>query len=93
MADMNSTAQRNRSIVTNTCAMMVFSDDHDLRNFTRATSKRLASMLHVLAEVHQDIDGGFMADMLELANDLAFQLQESIEISATGDAQTCAGEA
>ncbi len=88
MADMNSTAQRNMSIATNTYVTMMFSDNHDLNCFTKTTSKRLASMLHILAKVHQDIDGGFMADMLELANDLAFQLQECAEILVTADAQT-----
>lgn len=93
MADMNSTALQKRSIVTNTFATMVFSDDDDLRRFTQTTSKRLASMLCVLAEAHQDIDGSFMSDMLELANDLAFQLQESIDILVIGEKPTARGEA
>lgn len=86
MADMDSTARRNHSIVTNTYATMVFSDSQALSNFTEKTSKRLASMLHVLMEVHQDIDSGFISDILELANDLAFQLQGSVEILANQDA-------
>ena len=88
MADMDSTARHNHEIATNTYATLVCSDQHDLRRFSATTSRRLASMLHVLAQVHQDIDGGFVTDMLELANDLAFQLQESIGILAVGDFQT-----
>ena len=87
MADTNSTAPQNHTILTNTHGTMVFSDGHELRNFAGKTSTRLASMLHVLSEVHRDIDDGFMADMLELANDLAFQLQESIAVLAAADKQ------
>ena len=92
MADMNSTALQNHSIRTNTFATMVFTDSDELRKFTEKTSSRLASMLHVLAEVNQDIDGGFVTDMLELAKDLAFELQQSVDILVGADAQSTKGE-
>jgi hypothetical protein len=68
------------SIETNTWGAMSFQDVDSLQTFTRETSSRLASLLHVLATVNQEIDGGFMTDVLKLANDMAFQLQGATEI-------------
>lgn len=48
--------------------------------FAKLNSERLASLLHVLRESHQQIDGGFMTDMLSLANDLAYQVQQAVEL-------------
>jgi hypothetical protein len=61
---------------------MGFNDGEELQKFTEKTSERLASMLHVLIQVHQDVDGGFMTAMLEVANDMAFQVQQAVELMA-----------
>ena len=55
-------------------------DKGDLRQFTLETSERVASMLHALMKVHQEIDGGFMTAILEIANDMAFQVQQAVEL-------------
>jgi hypothetical protein len=70
------------SFNTNTHASMGFSDSEALQKFTVKTSARLASMLHVLMQVHQDVDGGFMTNMLEVANDMAYQVQQAVELMA-----------
>jgi hypothetical protein len=55
----------------------------DLKSFAKQKSTQLASMLHVLMQTHQEIDGGFMTDILEIANDLAFQVQQAAELMAS----------
>lgn len=51
-----------------------------LQAFAEQNAGRVASMLHVLMQVHQEIDGGFMTDMLEIANDMAYQVQQAVEL-------------
>jgi hypothetical protein len=51
-----------------------------LQAFAEQNAGRVASMLHVLMQVHQQIDGGFMTDMLEIANDMAYQVQQALEL-------------
>lgn len=70
------------SFNTNTHASMQFSNKEELHKFTEKTSERLASMLHVLMHVHQDVDGGFITAMLEVANDMAYQVQQAVELMA-----------
>ena len=58
-------------------------DYETLQGFALQNSNHLASMLHVLWQSHVDIDPGFMEDMLEMANDLAYQVQQAVKLMAT----------
>jgi hypothetical protein len=62
------------SIGMNSWGNVTFDDLEFASMFARTTASRLASLTHVLIEVHHDIDGGFMTDILELVNDMAFQM-------------------
>lgn len=68
---------------TNGVGSIILRQDESLQDFAKQKSTHLASMLHVLMQTHQSIDGGFMTDMLELANDLAFQVQQATELMAS----------
>ena len=80
------------SFKSNTHATMAFNSREDLQKFAEKTSARVASMLHVLMEVHQEVDGGFMTDMLEVANDMAYQVQQAVELMETKPAVEVANE-
>lgn len=51
-----------------------------LHAFAEQNARRVASMLYVLMEFNQQIDGGFMTDMLEIANDMAYQVHQAVEL-------------
>ena len=56
------------------------SKDETVQQFAEVHSKRLESMLHVLMENHQEIEGYFMYDMLRIAQDIAYQLQQAVAL-------------
>ena len=73
------------SFKTNTHATMNFDDAKELAKFAEKTSTRLASVLHVLMETHQEIDGGFLTDILEVANDMAYQMQQAVDLMSSDE--------
>jgi hypothetical protein len=50
-----------------------------IQGFALENAARLASLLHVLKQHHQEIDGGFMSDLLDLANDMSYQVEQALE--------------
>jgi hypothetical protein len=72
------------SFRTNAHAALVFTGSQELQRFTECTSVRLASLLHILKHAHPQTDDGFMADMLDMANDLAYQVQQAVELVGSG---------
>lgn len=68
------------TVATNTWGNVTFENLEYAGMFARDTATRLASLLNVLSARHQEIDGGFMTDVLELANDMAYQLQGVTEL-------------
>jgi hypothetical protein len=65
-------------IVTNRGGARVFKDLREVREFSAATSQDLA-MLTAVVEA-STLDECYITQMLGLANDLAFQLQQSVTL-------------
>lgn len=70
------------SIGCNSIGTITLEDCEPLHEFAALHSERLASLLMILQKHHQDIDGGFMSDMLGLANDMAYQVQQAVKFLA-----------
>ena len=68
------------TIGCNQIGRITLEDCEHLHKFAGMNSLRLASLLHILRESHQRVDGSFMADMLDLANELAYQVQQAVEL-------------
>ncbi|WP_034192208.1 hypothetical protein [Burkholderia cenocepacia] len=68
--------QTEMRIVTARGGSRVFSNIDEVRNFSKATADDLAALTLIMTESNADY--GFVEQMWGLANDLAFQLQQSI---------------
>jgi len=69
-------------IASNTFSTITFDSPVDLHSFAVVNSGRVASLLHILMGVGHDLDGGFLSDMLKVTNDLAYQVQQAVELMA-----------
>ncbi len=65
-------------IVTARGGSRSFLDLHEVRNFSKATADDLAALTTIMTESNADY--GFVEQMWGLANDLAFQLQQSVAL-------------
>ena len=79
---LNTAGSRPLEISSNTFSNITFENQEHLHDFALVNSQRVASLLHVLMEVGQDLDGGFLADTLKIANDLAYQVQQALVLMA-----------
>jgi hypothetical protein len=72
-------------IVTNRGGARVFKDLREVREFATATSQDLA-MLTAVVEA-STLDDSYISQMLGPANDLAFQLQQSVALICEAEAE------
>ncbi|WP_157647215.1 hypothetical protein [Burkholderia ubonensis] len=80
-----SATQTNLRILTNRGGNRIFQHATDLREFAQATAEDLAALTRVMKESRSD--SSFIEQMLGLANDLAFQLQQSVDLMCEAGAQ------
>lgn len=71
-----------RSLQTNTYATVTFAERSHLEHFAVTNSERVASMLHFLMD---KVDDSFVSDMIKTANDLAYQVQQAVELLVKED--------
>ena len=79
---LNAECQGPLEISSNTFSKVVFEKPEHMHDFAVMNSRRVASILHVLMEVGQDLDSGFLSDVLKVANDLAYQVSQTVELMA-----------
>ena len=65
-------------VITARCGVRVFWDLNEVSRFSKATAEDLAALSLVMTE--SKADATFSDQMWELANDLAFQLQQSVAL-------------
>jgi hypothetical protein len=76
------------SVTTNRGGRRVFEDIREVREFSVETARDLATLSAVIED--SKLDEPFVIRTLGLVNDLAFQLQQSIELMCEADGEACA---
>lgn len=78
-----SIAKAELRITTNRGGDRVFLDQQQLCEFTKATSEDLATLTAIVEK--SECDSYFISQAVGLLNDLAFQLQQSVELMCGAD--------
>lgn len=70
------------SIQTNSVGTIYLAEYETLQKFAELNSGRLASMLAILMNRPEDIEPGYLSDMLVMANDLSYQVHQAVKLMA-----------
>ena len=85
VASINAVTAPMYSYVSNRFCNLNFDSKESLFYFAKKTSRELSALLLVLQGT--EVDSGFVSDAMELAGDIAFELQMAVEILAESEAK------